>query len=109
VHDDNKSNSGQIGQIVVLGGSEKTQAFFLWMFFKNYLTYSQLLQNLLMDYCHFGYITKLTKKICHKMICSCFNYKNLEVKMSKKKLVCSYSWLDLWNKLLKVYLQNMSK
>jgi hypothetical protein len=78
VHDDNKSNSGQIGQVVVMGGSEKTQDFFLWMF-KNDLTYSQLLQNLLMDYCHFGYITKLTKKDCRELICFCFNYKNLEV------------------------------
>jgi hypothetical protein len=34
VHDDNKSNSGQIGQVVVMGGSEKTQDFFLWMFLK---------------------------------------------------------------------------
>ncbi len=29
VHDDNKSNSGQIGQIVAMGGSGKTQDFFL--------------------------------------------------------------------------------
>jgi hypothetical protein len=25
VHDDNKSNSGQIGQVVAMGGSEETQ------------------------------------------------------------------------------------
>jgi len=25
VHDDNKSNSGQIGQVVAMGGSQKTQ------------------------------------------------------------------------------------
>jgi hypothetical protein len=31
VRDDNKSNSGQIGQVVAMGGSEKTQYFFLWM------------------------------------------------------------------------------
>jgi hypothetical protein len=30
VHDDNKSNSGQIGQVVAMGGSEKTQDFFLY-------------------------------------------------------------------------------
>jgi hypothetical protein len=30
VHDDNKSNSGQIGQVVAMGGSGKTQDFFLW-------------------------------------------------------------------------------
>jgi hypothetical protein len=29
VHDDNKSNSGQIGQVVVMGGSGKIQDFFL--------------------------------------------------------------------------------
>jgi hypothetical protein len=29
VHDDNKSNGGQIGQVVVTGGNEKTQEFFL--------------------------------------------------------------------------------
>jgi hypothetical protein len=29
VHDDNKLNSGQIGQVVAMGGSEKTQDFFL--------------------------------------------------------------------------------
>jgi hypothetical protein len=32
VHDDNKSNSGKIGQVVGMGGSEKTQDFFLcWL------------------------------------------------------------------------------
>jgi hypothetical protein len=31
VHDDNKSNSGKIGQVVTMGGSGKTQDFFLWM------------------------------------------------------------------------------
>jgi hypothetical protein len=31
VHDDNKSNSGQIGQVVAMGGIEKTQDFFLWL------------------------------------------------------------------------------
>jgi hypothetical protein len=30
VHDDNKSNSGQIGQVVAMSGSGKTQDFFLW-------------------------------------------------------------------------------
>jgi hypothetical protein len=30
MHDDNKSNSGQIGQVVAMGGSGKTQKFFLW-------------------------------------------------------------------------------
>jgi hypothetical protein len=29
VHDDNKLNSGQIGQVVAMGGSEKTQDLFL--------------------------------------------------------------------------------
>jgi hypothetical protein len=29
VHDDNKSNSGQIGQVVSVGGSGKTEDFFL--------------------------------------------------------------------------------
>ncbi len=29
VHDDNKSNRGQIGQVVAMGGSGKTQDFFL--------------------------------------------------------------------------------
>jgi hypothetical protein len=29
VHDDNKSNSGQIEQVVAMGGGEKTQGFFL--------------------------------------------------------------------------------
>jgi hypothetical protein len=29
VHDDNKSNSGQIEQVVAMGGSGKTQDFFL--------------------------------------------------------------------------------
>ncbi len=29
MHDDNKSNSGKIGQVVVIGGSGKTQIFFL--------------------------------------------------------------------------------
>jgi hypothetical protein len=29
MHDDNKSNSGQIGQVVAMGGSGKTQKFFL--------------------------------------------------------------------------------
>jgi hypothetical protein len=29
VHDDNKSNGGQIEQIVAMGGSGKTQYFFL--------------------------------------------------------------------------------
>jgi hypothetical protein len=29
MHDDNKSNSGQIGQVVAMGGSGKTQYFFL--------------------------------------------------------------------------------
>ncbi len=28
VHDDNKSNNGQIGQVVAMGGSGKTQDFF---------------------------------------------------------------------------------
>jgi hypothetical protein len=32
VHDDNKSNSVQIGQVVPMGGSVKTQDFFLWSF-----------------------------------------------------------------------------
>jgi hypothetical protein len=27
VHDDNKSNNGQIGQAIEMGGSEKTQDF----------------------------------------------------------------------------------
>jgi hypothetical protein len=31
VHDDNKSNSGKIGQVVAMGGNEKTQDFFLCM------------------------------------------------------------------------------
>ncbi len=31
MHDDNKSNSGQIGQVVAMGGSKKTQDFFLWL------------------------------------------------------------------------------
>ncbi len=31
MHDDNKSNSGQIEQVVAMGGSEKTQDFFLWL------------------------------------------------------------------------------
>jgi hypothetical protein len=31
VHDDNKSNNGQIGQVVTMGGSEKPQDFFLWV------------------------------------------------------------------------------
>ncbi len=32
VHNDNKSNNGQIGQVVAMGGSEKTQDFFLcWL------------------------------------------------------------------------------
>ncbi len=31
MHDDNKSNSGQIAQVVAMGGSEKTQDFFLWL------------------------------------------------------------------------------
>jgi len=31
VHNHNKSNSGQIGEVVVMGGSGKTQDFFLWM------------------------------------------------------------------------------
>jgi hypothetical protein len=30
VHDDNKSNSDQIGQVVAMGGSGKTQDFFLY-------------------------------------------------------------------------------
>jgi hypothetical protein len=29
VHDDSKSNSGKIGQVVAMGGSGKTQDFFL--------------------------------------------------------------------------------
>jgi hypothetical protein len=29
VHDDNKSNNGQIGQVVAMGGNGKTQDFFL--------------------------------------------------------------------------------
>ncbi len=29
MHDDNKSNSGQIGQIVAMGGSEKNPRFLL--------------------------------------------------------------------------------
>jgi hypothetical protein len=29
VNNDNKSNSSQIGQVVAMGGSEKTQDFFL--------------------------------------------------------------------------------
>jgi hypothetical protein len=29
VHNDNKSNSGQIAQVVAMGGSGKTQDFFL--------------------------------------------------------------------------------
>jgi hypothetical protein len=29
VHDDNKSNNGQIGQVVAMGGNGKTQRFFL--------------------------------------------------------------------------------
>jgi hypothetical protein len=29
MHDDNKSNSGQIGQVVAMGGSGKTQKHFL--------------------------------------------------------------------------------
>jgi len=29
VHDDNKLNSGQIGQVIAMGGSEKTQDLFL--------------------------------------------------------------------------------
>ncbi len=41
VHDDNKLNSGQIGQVVAMGGSEKTQDFFLcyyvMLIFINYL------------------------------------------------------------------------
>ncbi len=28
MHDDNKSNNGQIGQVVAMGGSEKTQDSF---------------------------------------------------------------------------------
>jgi hypothetical protein len=31
VHDDNKSNNGQIGQVVAMGGNGKTQDFFLWL------------------------------------------------------------------------------
>jgi len=38
VHDDNKSNSGQIEQIVVIGDSGKTQDFFLCNKFKNKFT-----------------------------------------------------------------------
>jgi hypothetical protein len=30
VHDDNKSNNDQIEQVVAMGGSGKTQDFFLW-------------------------------------------------------------------------------
>jgi len=30
VHNDNKSNSGQIGQVIAMGGSGKTKDFFLW-------------------------------------------------------------------------------
>jgi hypothetical protein len=101
VHDDNKSNSGHIGQVVVMGGNEKTHDFFLWMYLKNYLTYSQLLQNLVMDYCDFGYITKLTKKLLEDdlFLFQLLKFRSINV---KKKLVCSYSWLDLWTKLLKV-------
>jgi len=29
VHDGNKSNNGKIGEVVAMGGSEKTQDFFL--------------------------------------------------------------------------------
>jgi hypothetical protein len=32
VHDDNKWNSGQIEQVVIMSGSEKTQGFFLWFY-----------------------------------------------------------------------------
>ncbi len=32
VHDDNKLNNGQIGQVVAMGGSGKTQDFFLCSF-----------------------------------------------------------------------------
>jgi hypothetical protein len=38
VHDDNKSNNGQIGQIVVIDDSEKTQDFFLCSKLKNRFT-----------------------------------------------------------------------
>jgi hypothetical protein len=31
VHNDNKSNSGQIGKVITMGGSGKTQDFFSWM------------------------------------------------------------------------------
>ncbi len=31
VHDDNKSNNGQIGQVTPIGGIGKTQNFFLWI------------------------------------------------------------------------------
>jgi hypothetical protein len=31
VHDDNKLNSGKIGQVVAMGHNEKTQHFFLCM------------------------------------------------------------------------------
>jgi hypothetical protein len=31
VHDDNKSNNGQIGQVVAMRGSGKTEDFFLWV------------------------------------------------------------------------------
>ncbi len=36
VHDDKKSNNGQIGQVVAMGGSEKTQDFFLCLLNKYY-------------------------------------------------------------------------
>ncbi len=32
VHNDNNSNSGQIGQVVAMGGSGKTQDFFLCLY-----------------------------------------------------------------------------
>jgi hypothetical protein len=32
VHDGNKSNNGQIGQVVVMGGSEQNPRFFLVLF-----------------------------------------------------------------------------
>jgi hypothetical protein len=37
VHNDNKSNSGQIGQVLAMGGSEKPQDFFLCNEFHTHL------------------------------------------------------------------------
>lgn len=37
MHNDNKSNSGQIGQLVAMGGSEKPQDFFLCNEFHTHL------------------------------------------------------------------------